>query len=87
MGPVSTRKKRCIGPPSNTSKEAVIFKRFPGHTAEEMAYYAPKPLHDYKPDQVVIIAGTNSLTQAFYEKGVVDEYEIVESVMKILSGP
>ena len=48
-----------------------------------MAYYAPKPLHDYKPDQVVIIAGTNSLTQAFYEKGVVDEYEIVESVMKI----
>ena len=67
----------------NSTKEAAIFKRFPGHTAEEIAFYAPKPLEDCKPDQVVVIAGTNDLSKAFYEKGTIDEYEVVESVMKI----
>ena len=65
------------------SKEAVIFKRFPGHTAQEIAYYSPKPLLDCKPEQVVIVAGTNDITQAFYQKGCVDEFEIVDGIMKI----
>ena len=65
------------------SKEAVIFKRFPGHKAEEIAFYAPKPLKDCKPEQVVIVAGTNDLTQAHYQKGAIDEYDVVEGIMKI----
>ena len=62
---------------------AVLIKRFPGHTAEEIAYYAPKPLRDKSPGQVIIIAGTNDLTRAMYEQGNVDEYKVVESVLQI----
>ena len=67
----------------DSSKEAVIFKRFPGHTAQEIAFYAPKPLLDCKPEQVVIVAGTNDITQAYYQKGSVDEFEIVDGIIKI----
>ena len=67
----------------NTSEETVIFKRFPGHTAEEIAFYVPKPLSDIKPNQVIIVAGTNSLTRAIYQQGTINEYDIVESIMKI----
>ena len=71
--------KKNLGP----EDRAVIIKRFPGHTAEEMAFYAPKPLNDKKPEQVIIIAGTNDLTHSMYEKGEVDEYEVVENILKI----
>ena len=67
----------------DSSKENVIFKKFPGHTAKEIAYYVPKPLSDSKPNQVVIIAGTNSLAREIYDKGVVDEYIIVDEIMEI----
>ena len=68
---------------TNSSEETVIFKRFPGHTAEHMEFFSPKPLQDCKPDQVVIVAGTNSLTRAIEEKGTVDEYKVVDSILKI----
>ena len=61
----------------------VVIKRFPGHTAEEMVCYAPKPLSDKKPDQVIIIAGTNDLTRSMYDTGNVDEYEVVDNILKI----
>ena len=61
----------------------MAIKRFPGHTAEEIAYYAPKPLDDNTPDQVIIIAGTNDLTRSMYDKGTVDEYDIVDKILKI----
>ena len=64
-------------------ERAVVIKRFPGHTAEEIAFYAPKPLDDKKPDRVIVIAGTNDLTRSMYDKGNVDEYEVVENILKI----
>ena len=67
----------------DTSEENVIFKRFPGHTADEISYYATKPLHDVKPNQVIVIAGTNSLSRDIYLGNTVNEYEVVESLMKI----
>ena len=67
----------------NVREEGVIFKKFPGHTAEEISFYAPKPLSDHKPDRVVVIAGTNDLTRAMYEKSKVNEYQVVESILKI----
>ena len=67
----------------NLKERAVVIKRFPGHTAEEIAFYAPKPLNDKKPEQVIVIAGTNDLTHSMYEKGKVDEYEVVENILKI----
>ena len=67
----------------DTNKEGIIFKKFPGHTAEDIAFYAPKPLSDVNPDQVVVIAGTNDLTRAMYEKDSVDEYHVVESILKV----
>ena len=63
--------------------EKIIFKRFPGHTAEEMSFYAEKPLRDQKPEKVVIVAGTNDLTRDMFEKECVDEFAVVESLMKI----
>ena len=63
--------------------EKIIFKRFPGHTAEDIAYYAEKPLHDKKPEKVIIVAGTNDLTRDAYEKEEMDEYAVVENLMKI----
>ena len=63
--------------------EQIIIKRFPGHTAEDMAFYATKPLGDTKPDKVIIVAGTNDLTRAIYDKGTIDEFEVVQSLMKI----
>ena len=76
-------KMKCIKDNINNSEEAVIIKRYPGHTAEEMAYYAPKPLNDIKPDQVIVIAGTNSLSRSLHENGVVDEYDVVDSILEI----
>ena len=67
----------------NLAEEAVIFKRYPGHTAEEIAFYAPKPLSTIQPDQVVIVAGTNSLRQQFHQNGTIDEYEVVDGVLDI----
>ena len=67
----------------DTNEETTIFKKFPGHTADEIAYYAAKPLHDNKPNQVIVIAGTNDLTKEVYRGNTVNEYEVVENLMKI----
>ena len=68
----------------NNSEEDVIFKRFPGATSEEIAFYALKPLSDTKAEKVIIIAGTNDLTKAAYEnRGYVNEYEITKSLITI----
>ena len=68
----------------NSSEELVIFKKFPGHTAEEIACYAPKPLSDLKPDNVVVVAGTNDISKAIYQEGSdVDEYQIVNDILEI----
>ena len=67
----------------NLSQESVIIKRYPGHTAEEIAFYAPKPLSDQNPEQVIIIAGTNSLTRSIHQTGTVDEFEVVDEILAI----
>ena len=67
----------------DTNEEEVVFKRFPGHTADELSFYAPKPLHDTKPNQVVIIAGTNDIGREVDSGRVVNEHEVVENILKI----
>ena len=67
----------------DSTKETVLFKRFPGQSAEEISCYAPKPLTDIKPQQVVVIAGTNDLTRAVYDQGHINENEIGENILKI----
>lgn len=64
------------------SAEEVIFKRFPGHTADEISYYAAKPLQDVKPKRVIIVAGTNDISRDVYLGRTVNEYEVVENLMK-----
>ena len=61
----------------------ILFKRFPGHTAEEISFYVQKPLNDKKPDNVIVVAGTNDLARDVYENESVDEFAVVESIMKI----
>jgi hypothetical protein len=67
----------------DTNEEEVIFKRYPGHTADELAFYAPKPLHDEKPNQVIIIAGTNDIGKEVDSGRVVNEHDVVEKILKI----
>ena len=68
----------------DTNKEAVIFKRYPGQTAEEIAFYAPKPLSDIKPEVAMIIAGTNDLSKAVYTNGgTINENEVVKNIRAI----
>jgi hypothetical protein len=78
-GVKANRIKQNIG----EKDENIIFKRFPGHTAEEIAFYVSKPFCDNKPDRVVIVAGTNDLTRSLYGQGTVDEFEVCDSVLKI----
>ena len=47
-------------------------------------HYASKPLSDIKPQQVVIIAGTNDMTRDVYQdNGHINEYEIVKNIIQI----
>ena len=66
----------------DTNVEEVIFKRFPGHTADEISHYAPKLLKDNKPNRVIIVAGTNDIGRDVQPGRTVNEYEVVESLMK-----
>ena len=76
-------KAKCLKKNIGGNKEEIIFRRFPGHTAEDIAFYASKPLCDTKPDQVIIVAGTNDLGRYVYRNENVDEYAVVDSIMKI----
>ena len=71
----------------NKSEEDVIFKRFHGATSEEIAFYAHKPLSDTKAEKVIVIAGTNDLTNAVYQnRGYVNQLEITEHLTDWSSG-
>ena len=65
------------------NEEAVIFKRFPGHTADEIGHYVTKPLTDNRPEQVIVIAGTNDLSRDVYAGNTLTEYDIVERILSI----
>ena len=67
----------------DTSEESIIFKRFPGHTADEMRHYATKPLYDVKPNQVIIIAGTNDIQRDVQPGSTVNENQVVEDLIAI----
>ena len=67
----------------DTNEESVVFKRFPGHTAEEIRHYASKPLLDTKPNQVIVIAGTNDIQRDMQPGSAVNEHQIVEDLIAI----
>ena len=67
----------------DTSEESIIFKRFPGHTADEISHYAAKPLYDNKPKQVIVIAGTNDLSREVFLGNTVNEHQVVGSLLTI----
>ena len=67
----------------DTREEAVVFKRFPGGTADEMRHYATKPLHDVKPNQVIIIGGTNDIQRDVHPGSTVNEHSVVEDLLAI----
>ena len=67
----------------DTDEESVIFKRFPGHTADEIRHYASKPLHDTKPSQVIVIAGTNDIQRDVRPGSTVNEHQVVEDLISI----
>ena len=67
----------------DTNEESVVFKRFPCGTADEIRHYATKPLHDTKPNQVIVIAGTNDIQRDVHPGSTVNEHQVVEDVMAI----
>ena len=64
-------------------EESVIFKRFPGHTADEMRHYSSKPLNDVRPNQVIIIGGTNDIERDVKPGSTINENQVVEDLMAI----
>ena len=67
----------------DTNEEDVIFKKFPGHTADEISFYSSKSLEDSRPNRVIILAGTNDISRDVYQGRTVNEFEVVENLMKI----
>ena len=65
----------------DTDEENVIFKRFPGHTADELRHYASKPLFDEKPSQVIVVAGINNINRDVHPGSTVNEHKVVEDLM------
>ena len=57
-------------------------KKYPGHTADEINYYADHPLEHIKPKQVIVIAGTNDISEGYREKNL-DETKIVANILNI----
>ena len=66
----------------NNDEEEVIFKRYPGGTADDISYYSVKPLQESKPKRVIIVAGTNDISRDVDQGRTVNEYEVVENLMK-----
>ena len=66
----------------DVKSENVILKKYPGHTADEINYYADHPLEHIKPKQVIVIAGTNDISEGYREKNL-DETKIVANILNI----
>ena len=52
-------------------------------SAEEMQHYAMKHLHDVKPNQVIMITGTNDIQRDVQPGSTVNGNHVVEDLMAI----
>ena len=62
--------------------EDVIRKIYPGNTAEEISHNSILPLNNIRPEQVVIVAGTNDISRGQRDK-TVNEYKVVDNILSI----
>ena len=62
--------------------EAVLTKRHTGSTAEEISHFSTHTIDNIRPDQLIIIAGTNDISKGFREKSL-DERKIVDDILSI----
>ena len=58
-------------------EEAVVNKH-PGATAAQIAHYSTVTLEELRPQQVIIVAGSNDIS-----RGSVNEYKVVDNILKI----
>ena len=62
--------------------EKVITKRHPGSTADEISFFSKKTLNDIRPDQLIIIAGTNDISRGLRDT-TLNEFKIVDDILDI----
>ena len=62
--------------------EIVIVNKHPGATTDEINHYVSYQLNKHKPDNLVVVAGTNDVLKMKNE-GVINEFEIAKKIVKI----
>ena len=67
----------------DSTKESIIMKKYPGATAAEIAHNAIIPFSEIGPSQVIIMAGTNDIGKANRTKSAINEFMIVDDILKI----
>ena len=67
----------------NEVEEDIIVSKHSGATAEEISFYATLPLNRLHPTQVIIFAGSNDISRSYNENRSVNEYEVVDNILKI----
>ena len=62
--------------------EEVIMKKYPGQTTKEISHNSIIPLEEIRPEQVIIVAGTNDISNGYRGK-TLNEHKIVEDILSI----
>ena len=65
------------------TKVDVIVNKHPGATAEEIGYYSMLPLDRNRPENVIIVAGSNDISREFQETRSVNEQNVVGNIIAI----
>ena len=62
--------------------EDIILKKFSGATADEISHYVSHPLQMIQPSQMIIIAGTNDISNGCRDRSL-NEYKVVNDILNI----
>ena len=62
--------------------EDIILKKFSGATADEISHYVSHPLQMIQPSQMIIIAGTNDISNGCKDRSL-NGYKVVNDILNI----
>ena len=79
IGNISTK---LISEDIDGNYEKVIVKKYPGQTAQEIFSYSDYQFSTCKPDQVIIIAGSNDVSNGHRTRSL-DEVEVATNIINI----
>ena len=65
-----------------SEEKEIIIRRHPGSTADEMSHFCKDSIKRFRPNNLIIFAGTNDVGRAYRERNV-NEWKIAEDILKI----